>query len=269
MKVGFFNKKIWKHFSVFVSALAGAVSLILAFIDIDQDLRLKIGISFVGVLITVYIVMLIVANKKTSQTIRINDTDVKIEYGDIFEQDGVKVIAFNEFFDTQVDNHIISQSSLNGQYIAKRTGGAEAIDSVIESDVHIKQNICEIDVNRSLGGKTIRYSLGSICADDNYFLLAFTRFDNDNRAYLSVADYISCLMNMWNELDILYSGRPIVMPLLGSGITRLKNELSAQELLNELIWTYRASRVRFSSSLTIVIPEVMKKQITLFDVGKE
>lgn len=127
------------HFSVFASALAGAVSLILAFIDIDQDLRLKIGISFVGFLIMVYIVMLIVANEKNSKKIRINDTDVKIEYGDIFEQDGVKVIAFNEFFDTQVDNHIISQSSLNGQYIVKRTGGAEAIDSVIESDVHIKQ----------------------------------------------------------------------------------------------------------------------------------
>lgn len=213
--------------------------------------------------------MLIVANKRNSKKLSINNTDVRIEYGNIFEKDGVKVIAFNEFFDTQVNDRIISKSSLNGQYVTKRIGGAEAIDSVIKSDLHIRRNICETDVNRTFGGKTTRYSLGSICMDDDYFLLAFTKFDNNNRAYLGVTDYIGCLMNMWNELDILYAGRPVVIPLLGSGITRLKNEMSAQELLEELIWTYRASRVRFSSSLTIVLSETLRKQINLFDIGKE
>ncbi|MHA6252748.1 macro domain-containing protein [Oceanobacillus sp. CAU 1775] len=33
---------------------------------------------------------------------------------------------------------------------------------------------------------------------------SFSRFDENNRAYLSMQDYISCLLKFWNEIDIIY-----------------------------------------------------------------
>jgi hypothetical protein len=52
------------------------------------------------------------ANKLNSVEIDIEGTTVCIKEGDIFEEDGLKVIAFNEYFDTLVDNKIINEVSL-------------------------------------------------------------------------------------------------------------------------------------------------------------
>ncbi len=71
-------------------------------------------------------------------------------------------------------------------------------------------------------GKNFKYKLGTIFQHNNYLLTAFTRFDKDNRAYLGMNDFINFLLNFWNEIDIIYAGRSISIPLLGSGITRFK-----------------------------------------------
>ena len=42
---------------------------------------------------------------------------MEVKIGDIFSESDFKVIAFNEYFDTQVDNKIIAESTLNGMYI--------------------------------------------------------------------------------------------------------------------------------------------------------
>lgn len=270
MKVGFFNKKLWKQYSVFVSAFAGLASLILAFFDICQKTRIKIGIAFILVLVIAYVIFLVFSNCKNEQELIINETTVKIIYGDLFQQNGLKVIAFNEFFDTSVDDRIISRTSLNGQFITSKVSSVYTFDSNIEKDARLRSLIIAKDVDRIFGGKKTRYKLGSCYKYEDYILLAFTHFDEENRAYLTIEDYVACLMQMWNELDVLYNGSSIVIPLLGSGITRLRSEMSPGELLKELIWTYKASCVKFSNAtLTIVLPERFKKEINLFDIGKE
>ncbi|WP_410523626.1 macro domain-containing protein, partial [Phocaeicola dorei] len=49
--------------------------------------------------------------------IQIDGSSVIIKEGDLFEEEGYKAIGFNEYFDTQVDNRIISEHSLNGIFI--------------------------------------------------------------------------------------------------------------------------------------------------------
>ncbi|MCC9872603.1 hypothetical protein HK153_06800, partial [Streptococcus agalactiae] len=49
--------------------------------------------------------------------IKIGVTTLIVKSGDIFEEDGLKAIAFNEYFDTTVDDKIIAKKSLNGQFI--------------------------------------------------------------------------------------------------------------------------------------------------------
>ena len=76
-------------------------------------------------------------------------------------------------------------------------------------------------------------------------------------------------MHMWSEIDKYYSGKPVSLTLLGSGITRFNNaEITAQELLKYLVMTFKASKVKFNntSSLTIVLNEKIKDEINLYDI---
>lgn len=272
MKVKFCNQKLWRGFIKIVSVVTSILSFLLTVVDIKQRTRLIISAIVFAVLAIVFLIMWYLANKKVEQKLKINATDVIIKYGDIFEQSGVKVIAFNEYFDTQVDDNVIAANSFNGIFINQYSLGASNIDRVIQEEVRLRKNVIEENVHRPYGGKTTRYKLGSICPIDEYFLLAFTHFDDENKAYISVEEYISCLMHMWNELDRYYAGRPISITLLGSGITRFNNtEIRPQELIKYIVMTYKASKVKYNntSSLTIVLSEKVREEINLYDIRED
>lgn len=106
----------------------------------------------------------------------------------------------------------------------------------------------------------------------NYLLVAFSHFDKDNKAYLEINDYISCLLNFWNEVDRVYAGKTVVLPLLGLGITRFKgyDGISDQELLKLIIWTFKVSRIKFTypAKAKIVIFDRKKDKINLLSLKK-
>ena len=137
-KIKITNKKLWANYTKPVSISAGIISFILAFIDLNQCTRITIGFIYIIFLLIMFLRMLYKANKETFKKLRINDTDVKIVFGDIFAQNGIKVIAFNEYFDTQVDDRIISETSLNGQYILHHSNGKKYIDTVIDKEKHLE-----------------------------------------------------------------------------------------------------------------------------------
>ena len=271
-KVKITNKKLWANYMKPVSISAGIISFILAFIDLKQSIRITIGLIYIIILIVIFLIMLYRANKEISKKLYINETNIKIMFGDIFSQNGIKVIAFNEYFDTQVDDRIISEASLNGQYILYHSNGKEYIDTVIDKEKHLEEAIVQKNVFRKQGGKQIKYRLGTICPIDDYFIMAFTHFDENDKAYLSLEDYISCLMHMWTELDYLYAGKPINITLFGSGITRFNNGLiSEQELLKLIVLTFEISKIRFGnkSSLTILLDKRIEDKVNLYNIGKE
>ncbi len=270
IKVKITNKRLWGNFIKVVSVIASVLSLILAFIDIEQSYQKILLLCLILLLFAIFVVMLIYANKKKRKKFKINGTNINIFYGDIFKQSGVKIIAFNEFFDTKVDNKIISTKSLNGIYITQHSAGSEVIDVAIDSEILLKKSIVKENVIRQYGGKTTQYKLGAICPFGDYYLLAFSHFDDDNRAYISFEDYISCLMNMWNEIDKYYNGELLSITLLGSGITRVNsNKIASQELLKHILFTFKSSMVTFHSSLNIVLDERIKDEINLYDIWED
>lgn len=272
MKVKICNKKLWANFIKIVSAVVAILSLVLTVVDIEQKLRLIIAAVILITLVIIFLVMWYIANHTDEKKLKINSSNVTIKYGDLFTENGIKVIAFNEYFDTQVDNKVIAESSLNGIFINEHSDGASTIDDAINNEMQLRKNIIKDNVHRPYGGKSIKYQLGSICPYDEFFLLALSHFDDDNKAYISVVDYISCLMHMWNELDAFYAGRPIVLPLLGNGITRFNNsDITPQELLEYIIMTYKASKVKFNNtaSLTIVLSDKVRDEVNLFDIQED
>ncbi len=81
-------------------------------------------------------------------------------------------------------------------------------------------------------------------------------------------DFIEFLIEFWNEIDIVYAGRTIVIPLLGSGITRFRgyDSITEQELLELLIWSFKVSHIKFQypSKVKIVIKPTKSDKISLF-----
>lgn len=203
--------------------------------------------------------------------LEINNTKIDIRKGDIFNysEDTYKVIAFNEFFDTQVDDKVISRQSLNGQFLEKYNVNISEFDIGITQNIKMNEHILETDVIRPLGGKTTKYKLGAVFDYNDYLLLAFSKFDMNNKANLNLSDYIVGLLYFWEEIDRLYAQKQIVIPLLGTGITRQNNfNATNQELLEMILWTFKQSKVSLKSpsKLVIVLHEDQHKTINFYNL---
>lgn len=267
VKVSFFDKRLLKNYFAILSVISVILSFVLIVVEIPDENKLCVGIVFLITLLIIYVVMWVKANKLTSIKIYINNSTVSVKTGNIFEEEGLKVIPFNEYFDTNVDNKIISEKTLNGIYLNNYIKDIEELDCLIENDEILSEKIAQV-VEKRRFGKKIQYKLGSIYQNDNYLLTAFSRFDESNKAYLTMNDYMNFLLNFWNEIDTIYAGRTVVIPLLGSGITRFKeyNMISEQELLELLLWSFKVSKIKFTypSHVSIVIHKAKVDKVNFY-----
>ena len=120
-------------------------------------------------------------------------------------------------------------------------------------------------------GKKVKFKLGTIIKYKDYLLVAFTKFDNQNRANLTMNEYFECMINFWIEVDKVYSGKNISLPLMGSGITRLKpnDSMSLQDKLEFILNTLSYSNIKldYKTTITIVLHESQSDDINLYYIG--
>lgn len=268
MKVNLFDKRVLNLFYAFLSIVSVFTSIIFLFVDIDEKYKKSIGLVMLILIVVIYIIIWAYLNFRKKIKLKINSSEVEVKYGDIFlEESDLKVIAFNEYFDTLVDNIVISEKSLNGVFIQKfYKNNIDDLDKNILEDNYLYNSVIEENCCRKIG-KKVKYKLGTICSVNDYLLMALTHFDSNNKAYLEINDYINCLLNFWNEVDRVYAGRTVSLPILGSGITRFKNyeNISDQELLELMIWTFKVSRIKFTypSKVKIIVFDDKKDKINL------
>ena len=86
---------------------------------------------FVVLTIGAFIVKLLLSLKGIRLTV--GDNEVQISRANIFKQKGLKLIPFNEYFDTQVDDVIIAHNSLNGIFIDKYVGNIDDLRRTIQN----------------------------------------------------------------------------------------------------------------------------------------
>lgn len=267
LKVRLLDKNLFKNYLEILSFISLIFSLVFIFITIPDCLKIWVGVSFAFILLIIYLIMWIKANIQDITTLNINNSTLIIKTGNIFDDKNLKVIAFNEYFDTIVDNKIISETSLNGIYLKTKVNNIIELDNLINNDFNINSKVLEVNNSRIIG-KNKKFPLGTIYQNNDYLLTAFTKFDDENRAYLYMSDYINFLLNFWNEIDIIYAGRSVSIPLLGSGITRFKeyNTVTEQELLELLIWSFKVSKIKFTypSKVSIIIHESKKDKINFY-----
>lgn len=269
-KIKINDKLIFKIFKEKSSLLFATISAILIFIDIPNEYRIGAGIAILGLLIFIYIVIWLWSNNLCDISVNIEGSTVNIKVGDIFLQSGFKVIAFNEYFDTLVDDKIIAQKSLNGTFIKEKLDIAPtALDQFILSYEFNEDEILGENTHRK-SGKKIRYNIGTICVYNDYLLTAFSKFDSNNRANLTMPEYLEFLITFWDKVNKVYAQQSVSTTIFGSGITRIKGHknISDEDLLKIMLWTFRISEMRFKypARLTIMIHQDKISQINLLNI---
>ena len=227
------------------AAVIGGISTVMGVADISLSdilgscdwfarfLIISIAFSVLGIAAG----LIIYFTSKNGVSAVIGDVDVEIKVGNLFDFDGVKVIPFDEYFDTVVDDRVISKNSLNGIFLERYVDNADALQRVILNDQH-----CVLGKPAVVNDR-LCYPLGTVKSFNDYALLAFTHMDEFNRSHLGRGQYEECLLNMWVELNRVYAGNRVILPLLGSGITRFKDgdQPSEDDLLKCMLCTLRAS----------------------------
>ena len=109
------------------------------------------------------------------------------------------------------------------------------LDQIIEDYPFEDGEIVDGDVKRT--GKSKKYKLGTVCLIDDYLLAAFSKFDSQNKAVLSMPEYLEFLINFWDSVNRVYSQKSVSVPIFGSGITRIKEHknISDEELLKIML----------------------------------
>ena len=222
----------------------------------NMDRPMKIFV--IHIIICVFFILL--ANviyfcyKKKRQKVLINGNNycVQVEYGDLMKiSDGKVVINFDECYTTNVGDNPgdIKTDSVCGQYL--REFPISSMEDLIENaDVKPERG-------KSLYKGKDKYAPGTIVPNGKYLLMAFAKLDQNGLGHLTYEDYIECLNKLWEQIDKWHATSDVYVPILGSRITRFDKDLTQQELLDVMIYTYLLS------------PKKMKKPFKLHIVCQE
>lgn len=220
--------------------------------------------SFIIISSIIFFILDRLKHKEYNTTV--NGISVKIKVGDIFDEKGLKVIPFNERYDTEVDDVVIAHNSLNGKMIDNHIKDIE--------DLRAKIKLAKTDNSPFKptweNGKEI-YPLGRIIPYDEFLLLAFSHFNEKNEAYIGIGEYEKLLICMWSEIRRTYAARPIVIPLLGGGLTTIEGiqEKNYTEFIKCILCTLRSSKFQPKEGITIVLTQDSIENIDMNIIKEE
>jgi len=162
------------------------------------------------------------------------NTVIEIIFGDLFTQDGIRVIAVSEFFDSKLGMPV-SNKSLHGIFLQKCLGGhPESFDKQVDEQL---KNIKGREVAK-IEGKSKCYPIGSTALitinQDRYLAFALTKADPKTcKVSSNVAMMWEALDALWHRARIESNGEAVNLPLIGSGLAGLN--LPTRDLLDLLI----------------------------------
>lgn len=243
------RKRPWETFVFFLASFSVLWTIVQALTYFVPDLDLS-GIPSLAVLVVVGVIYAATKIRRPA-SVRFNishtNTEIEIKFSDLFEEEGVKAIPVNDFFDSQIGS-TVSDRSLHGIFLSKCFGGhPQAYDKVIQD------NLAEIayeTVSRT-AGKDRKYPIGTTASvpvnADRYLCFALSRTD------LATSKAEADVSTLWQALKGLYckarnslGGATLVLPLVGGGLSGVG--LPVRDLLNLIVLS--------------VITESKSKQVT-------
>lgn len=265
MEIFLFDKVVLARSAKPVSIALASLSFLTIFFQVQDGLRVWTFAMALVLIAGIHVREWKKLQKLTDIKVKVDNTLVTVKVGDIFKQEGLKVIAFNEYFDTVVDDVLIAKSSLNGVFLTEKLGDTKIkeLDDRIRRHRFHPEDVLGANSDRRLG-KKMRYRLGAIYRHEDYLLAAFSKFDDRNKAVLTMPQYLEFMINFWANLHSVYAGKNVSTTIMGSGITHISQHrgISPHELLKIMLWTYRVSETRVAHPAilsVIVAPDLIDR----------
>ena len=274
-----------------IYALLGFIGLFTSYDEIiatEKSIPYRIMIG-VAVLTGVWIVFFIIhayltIKKKRFEIIKSNNGhSLYLQYGDLFDENEVLtldaprsiVIPVNRCFDMHLDNQIVSAETLHGKMLTQlyesNTYTEESLNLLLEEKLKSKK-FEQMTLHEKPMGKQKRYSVGTCVKipgtrNENYLLVALSSFDEDEHARTSMAEYSVALQKMIESFNDESQGYPIVVPIVGAGLSRIKK--NQYDILRYMISMFRINKEEINSDIHIVVHEKLKDEISIAEICRK
>lgn len=192
------------------------------------------------------------------------NTTIEVEFGDLFEAQGIKVIPVNEFFDSEIGEPV-APSSLHGQLIERRFGSHSASFEALV-DEELKDTTPETVTRKD--GREKRYPIGTTpvikVGEECFFLTALCHTDPVTcKAWCDVPTLWRALSELWSSVRNRAGGEPVSVPLIGGGLSGigLPNSQLLQLIMLSIVSANKERHI--ASTILIVLPRNSFKEIDL------
>lgn len=201
---------------------------------------------------------------------------VYLHFGDLFDNKIVNdkfehkhiVINVNRCFDTIVNNELISEKTLHGKVFKNLYEERKFTEESLQLAIYhsLKYNEYKtIPQEEKYQGNLKRYEIGTVAKIDDsntksYFLLAMSTFDKNLNAHTTKQDFVLAIQRLIEYCDRNSQGFPVLMPLLGSGLSRTGLECYS-DILRYIINTLRLNRDILNCNFHIYIRQQDKQKI--------
>jgi hypothetical protein len=198
-----------------------------------------------------------------------SNTCLEILFGDLFEQDGLRLIAVNDHFDSELGKPV-SSKSLHGIFLKRCFGGhPESFDQLVEKELANQTPT----ITTKVAGKTKAYKVGTtamVSANDDAYLLFVLAVSHPQtcKASSDVTLLWSALNDAWDRARNEAGGHPVNLPLVGSGLSGIG--LPTRDLLNLLILSAitQTKEKEVTGKIRIVLHRDRFDDVDLRDVKK-
>ena len=229
-KIFMLVKNLWTYktivFARFLKSLGVLFSIEKLLELLDTDEYLKTHTFVLGVVLLIAsafwgICFLLFKKKKIRLSIN-KRTKLSIHYGDLFNENGIRVIPVNEYFDTHLGDGIIAPNTIHGKFLARLKPHIAELKNMIDSQLALKETLPP-NRKRTLveGLPQKRYPLGTTIRitinNQTYLLVAVTRFNANEHVEVDDSEYMGIMQKMFSSVEQLNDTQIVNIPLIGGG----------------------------------------------------
>jgi hypothetical protein len=198
-----------------------------------------------------------------------------VRCGDLFEQKDASLVAgFGDTFDTATDGDaVISRASVQGQLLDRVYGGDRVqLDRALTRALAGVQPLKVENGRDKPKGKRRRYPVGTVASlpldGRRVFAVVHCRQDLDLVTHSSAGEFRHALEQLWVSVRKQGLLRPVAMPLLGAGLSRVG--LSQEQLMIMIIDTFLKSceDERCAPELRIVLRQADLQRVRISDIAR-
>jgi hypothetical protein len=195
---------------------------------------------------------------KMSKAFRLNGRDVWISVmiADIFRVKGAIVVGSNTTFDTEISARLISPNSIQGRFTRRFYDDHNTLSVEIDACLQ-SQKLVATPLTGQRVGKAKEYPIGTCVKvqpkNATGYFVAISRINEHGVASGTFGDLQNALANLWTYVRTCGTKEPLIIPILGSGFSRLAEP--REKIIQEIVLSFVAacSESVFTDRLTIVI----------------